>query len=40
MCIDDIQQQSGLNSTVMDKMREMGVFGDIPNSAQMSLFDI
>lgn len=40
MCIDDIQQQSGLNSTVMDKMREMGVFGDIPNSAQMSLFDM
>ena len=40
MCIDDIQQQSGLNSTVIDKMREMGVFGDIPNSAQMSLFDM
>ena len=40
MCIDDIQQQSGLNSSVMDKMREMGVFGDIPNSAQMSLFDM
>lgn len=40
MCIDDIQQQSGLNSTVMDKMREMGVFGDIPYSAQMSLFDM
>lgn len=40
MCIDDIQQQSGLNSTVMDKMREMGVFGDIPVSAQMSLFDM
>lgn len=40
MCIDDIQQQSGLNSTVIDKMREMGVFGDIPESAQMSLFDM
>ena len=40
MCIDDIQQQSGLNSTVIDKMREMGVFGDIPQSAQMSLFDM
>ena len=40
MCIDDIQQQSGLNSTVVDKMKEMGVFGDIPNSAQMSLFDM
>ncbi len=40
MCVDDIQQQSGLNSTVIDKMRDMGVFGDIPASAQMSLFDM
>ncbi len=40
MCVDDIQQQSGLNSTVIDKMRDMGVFCDIPASAQISLFDM
>ena len=38
ICIDDIQKQSGLNSSVMDKLTEMGVFKDIPQSAQMSLF--
>ncbi len=38
ICIDDIQKQSGLNSTVMEKLSEMGVFADIPQSAQMSLF--
>ncbi len=38
ICVDDIQKQSGLNSSVMDKLTEMGVFADIPKSAQMSLF--
>ncbi len=38
ICIDDIQKQSGLNSSVIDKLIEMGVFGDLPQSAQMSLF--
>ncbi|MBE6888406.1 MAG: PolC-type DNA polymerase III [Ruminococcaceae bacterium] len=38
ICVDEIQKQSGLNSTVMEKLTEMGVFKDIPQSAQMSLF--
>ncbi len=38
ICVDDIQKQSGLNSTVMEKLTAMGVFNDIPQSAQMSLF--
>ncbi len=38
ICVDDIQKQSGLNSSVMEKLTEMGVFADIPQSAQMSLF--
>ncbi len=38
ICIDDIQKQSGLNSSVMEKLSEMGVFEGIPQSAQMSLF--
>ncbi|MBQ8194604.1 MAG: PolC-type DNA polymerase III [Oscillospiraceae bacterium] len=38
ICVDDIQKQSGINSSVMEKLTEMGVFADIPQSAQMSLF--
>ncbi len=38
ICIDDIQKQSGLNSSVMDTLTAMGVFEGIPQSAQMSLF--
>lgn len=38
-CIDEIQQESGVNSTVMDKLKEYGVFKGIPQSAQLSLFD-
>lgn len=38
ICIDDIQRQSGLNSSVMDTLTAMGVFEGIPQSAQMSLF--
>lgn len=42
MCIDDIQQQSGLNSTVIDKMREMGVFAisRIPRRCPCLICDI
>lgn len=36
--IDDIARLAGINSTVMDALTEMGVFGDIPQSAQMSFF--
>ncbi len=37
--VDDIQTESGISGTVMDKMKEMGVFAGIPQSAQMSFFD-
>lgn len=39
-CIDEIQQVSGVNSSVIDKLKEMGVFAGIPQSAQISLFDM
>ena len=39
-CIDEIQQASGVNSTVIEKLTEMGVFKGIPQSAQLSLFDM
>lgn len=37
--IEDIQSQSGLNKTVMEKLLDMGVFENLPQSAQMSFFD-
>ncbi len=36
--IEDIRKQSKISSTVVDTMKEMGCFGDLPNSAQTSLF--
>ena len=38
ICIEDIQAQSGINSTVISKLCEMNVFGDLPMSAQISFF--
>ena len=38
-CIDEIQQESGVNSSVLDKLKEYDVFRGIPQSAQLSLFD-
>jgi len=40
VCVDDIQKKSGLNKTVMEKLRQTGFFGDLPESAQMSLFEL
>lgn len=38
-CIDEIQAESGVNSTVIEKMKAMGVFKDYNQSAQFTLFD-
>ncbi len=40
ICIDDIQRKSGINNTVVEKLVEMKVFDDLPQSAQISLFDL
>jgi DNA polymerase-3 subunit alpha (Gram-positive type) len=40
ICIDDIQQKSGLNKTVLENLTLTGFFGDLPQSAQISLFDL
>ena len=37
--IEDIRSKASINGTVMDKLEEMGVFGDLPKTAQISLFD-
>lgn len=38
-CIDELQDESGVNSSVIEKMKAMGVFRDYTQSAQFTLFD-
>ncbi len=38
ICLEDIQAQAGINSTVLTKLYDMNVFGDLPESAQISFF--
>ncbi|MDR0223204.1 MAG: PolC-type DNA polymerase III [Oscillospiraceae bacterium] len=40
VCVDDIQNKSGLNKTVMEKLTDTGFFGGLPQSAQISLFEL
>ena len=37
-CIEDFQNRGKVNVSTMDKLRELGVFKDLPESAQLSLF--
>jgi DNA polymerase-3 subunit alpha (Gram-positive type) len=37
---DDFRQRTKCPQTVIDKMAEMGLLGDIPDSNQMSIFDL
>ncbi len=36
---DDVRQRGKLSQTIIDKMSEMGILGDLPDSNQFSLFD-
>lgn len=40
LSIDEIQSMSGVNSTVIEKLKDMGVFKGFQQSAQYTLFDI
>lgn len=40
LSIDEIQQLSGVNGSVIDKLKEMGAFSGFHQSAQYSLFDM
>ena len=40
LSIDEIQQLSGANSSLIEKMKELGVFAGFIQSAQYSLFDL
>jgi DNA polymerase-3 subunit alpha (Gram-positive type) len=37
---DDIRQRSKVSQSILDKMGELGILGDLPDSNQFSLFDI
>lgn len=38
LCVDDITQRAKVTKAVVDTLRECGALGDLPESAQMSLF--
>lgn len=40
LSIDEIQSMSGVNSTVIEKLKDMGVFNGFQQSAQFTLFDM
>lgn len=40
LSLDDFRQRTKVPQTVIDKMAEMGIFGDLPKSNQLSLFDL
>ena len=35
---DDVQARAGVSKTLMETLNQMGAFGDLPASAQMSFF--
>lgn len=36
--IEDIRKQAHISNSIVETMKEMGCFGDLPQSAQTSLF--
>ena len=37
---DDFRQRTKVSKTVIDLMNDLGIFGDLPESNQLSLFDL
>ena len=40
LSLDDFRQRTKVSKTVIDFMAELGIFGDLPESNQLSIFDI
>lgn len=40
ICIDDIRSKAGINNSVMERLNAMKVFEGLPQSAQISLFEL
>ena len=39
LSLDDFRQRTKVSKTVIDLMSDLGLFGDLPQSNQLSLFD-
>lgn len=39
LSLDDFRQRTKVSKTVVDMMADLGLFGDLPQSNQLSLFD-
>ena len=40
LSLDDFRQRTKVSKTVVDFMADLGLFGDLPTSNQLSLFDL
>ena len=40
LSLDDFRQRTKVSKTVIDLMDDLGILGDLPESNQLSLFDL
>ena len=40
LSLDDFRQRTKVSKTVIDLMQDLGLFGNLPQSNQLSLFDL
>ena len=40
LSLDDFRERTKVSVTVIDLMSDLGLFGDLPQSNQLSLFDL
>ena len=38
LSIEELQQASGVGASVLDRLRQVGALGDLPESSQVSFF--
>ena len=38
LSIEELQQASGVGSSIIDRLRQVGALGDLPESSQVSFF--
>ena len=36
--VEELQQASGVGSSILDRLRQVGALGDLPESSQVSFF--
>ena len=40
LSLDDFRERTKVSKTVIDLMKDLGIFGDLPQSNQLSLFEV